>query len=77
MLIILNRERRLTGNCWAKSDGIGCGVFIEGSGCELIGDDIWEYYQKIRSSCKKCGKVEYKAGCFVKIDYVTGCNNHD
>ncbi|KAM6509344.1 hypothetical protein FSOLCH5_012345 [Fusarium solani] len=71
------QERRLTGNCWAKSDGIGCGVFIEGSGCELIGDDIWEYYQKIRSSCKKCGKVEYKAGCFVKIDYVTGCNNHD
>ncbi|KAI8656100.1 Peptidase-S8 domain-containing protein [Fusarium keratoplasticum] len=76
-LIILNREGRLTGNCWAKSDGIGCGVFIEGSGCELIGDDIWEYYQKIRSSCKKCGKVEYKAGCFVKIDYVAGCNNHD
>ncbi|EEU42151.1 uncharacterized protein NECHADRAFT_86113 [Fusarium vanettenii 77-13-4] len=71
------QEGRLTRNCWAKSDGIGSGVFLEGSGCELIGDDIWEHYQKIRSLWKKCGKVEYKAGCFVKIDYVTGCNNHD
>ncbi|KAM6515729.1 hypothetical protein FALCPG4_013942 [Fusarium falciforme] len=71
------QEGRLTGNCWAKADGIGCGVFMEGSGCELIGDDVWEYYQKIRSSCKKCGKVEYKAGCFAKIDYVTGRNNND
>ncbi|KAJ4249972.1 hypothetical protein NW757_007401 [Fusarium falciforme] len=71
------QEGRLTGNCWAKADGIGCGVFIEGNGCELIGDDVWEYYQKIRSSCKKCGKVEYKAGCFAKIDYVTGRNNND
>ncbi|UPL01741.1 hypothetical protein LCI18_012675 [Fusarium solani-melongenae] len=44
------REGRLTGNCWAKADGIGCDVFMESSGCEWIGDSIW---QKIWSSCKK------------------------
>jgi hypothetical protein len=39
---------------------------------------MWDWYQKIRKdgSCKKCGKVEYKDGCTLKIDYVTGCNNH-
>ncbi|KAL5610312.1 hypothetical protein FOVSG1_004993 [Fusarium oxysporum f. sp. vasinfectum] len=68
----------LNGNCWGKSDGIGCGVFLEGEGCEMRGYDMWDWYQKIRKdgSCKKCGKVEYKDGCTLKIDYVTGCNNH-
>ncbi|KAF5635566.1 integrin alpha n-terminal [Fusarium sp. NRRL 25303] len=68
----------LNGNCWGKSDGIGCGVFLEGEGCKMKGYDMWDWYQKIRKngSCKKCGKVEYKDGCTLKIDYVTGCNNH-
>ncbi|KAJ4325218.1 hypothetical protein N0V84_003600 [Fusarium piperis] len=73
----LRRPPSTRRNCWARADGLGCGVFIEGSGCEMNGDDIWEYYQKIRCSCKKCGNVEYKVGCFVKFDYVMGCNNHD
>ncbi|KAL9572343.1 hypothetical protein ACKAV7_003544 [Fusarium commune] len=68
----------LNGNCWGKSDGIGCGVFLEGEGCKMKGYEMWDWYQKIRKdgSCKKCGKVEYKEGCTLKIDYVTGCNNH-
>ncbi|KAF4991135.1 hypothetical protein FDECE_14138, partial [Fusarium decemcellulare] len=71
-------NNQLTGNCWAKSDGLGCGVFIEGKDCQLIGDDLWEWFQKIRSAgCDKCGKVEYKSGCFVNINYVSNCNNHD
>ncbi|KAF4501902.1 Lipase 1 [Fusarium agapanthi] len=69
----------LNGNCWGKSDGIGCGVFPEGEGCKMKGYDMWDWYQKIRKDgerCTKCGKVEYKEGCTLKIDYVTGCNNH-
>lgn len=37
---------------------------------------MWELYQQIRDNdCPKCGKKEYQKGCFMKIDYVTGCDN--
>ncbi|KAF5981501.1 hypothetical protein FBULB1_4743 [Fusarium bulbicola] len=73
------KKDHLNGNCWGKSDGFGCGIFLEGEGCKIKGYDMWDWYQKIRKDgekCKKCGKVEYKDGCTLKIDYVTGCNNH-
>ncbi|KAF5586149.1 fibronectin type III domain protein [Fusarium subglutinans] len=67
------------GNCWGKSDGIGCSVFLEGEGCKMKGHDMWDWYQKIRKDgekSKKCGEVGYEDGCTLKIDFVTGCNNH-
>lgn len=50
---------------------------IEGQDCTATGADMWDWYQELRKSgSSKCGRVEYSEGCFFKVDYVTGCNNH-
>ncbi|KAJ5326091.1 uncharacterized protein N7506_009193 [Penicillium brevicompactum] len=68
---------RLTGNCWGDQTR-GCGVFIQGTGCSISGNDMWNDYQNIRKigGCKKCGTYHRGNGCLVTIDYVSQCDNH-
>ncbi|GES61487.1 fibronectin type III domain protein [Aspergillus terreus] len=37
-----------TGNCWGDQTR-GCGVFLQGDGCKISGNDMWNAYQDIRN----------------------------
>ncbi|KAI9871169.1 MAG: hypothetical protein M1830_009843 [Pleopsidium flavum] len=65
-----------TGTCGANGLGYGCGVFIEGNGCSISGQDLKTAYNAIRShACTKCGsQKDTETKCQVTINYVTGCN---
>ncbi|PYH54542.1 uncharacterized protein BO96DRAFT_436161 [Aspergillus niger CBS 101883] len=72
-----------TGNCWGAPDGLGCGVFVAGPrGCTRTTEQMKAAFNNIRAhDCKICGTVtdddNGKDNCQIKIDYVTGCNNHN
>ncbi|KAL3473266.1 Spherulation-specific family 4-domain-containing protein [Aspergillus californicus] len=61
----------LSGNCWGDQVR-GCGVFIQGDGCRISGNDMWNAYQNIRDvgGCAKCGSFHRDDGCLVTINYV-------
>ncbi|KAF2223372.1 Spherulation-specific family 4-domain-containing protein [Elsinoe ampelina] len=65
-----------TGNCWGDGASSGCGVFIQGSNCQISGNDIWHDYQNIRDlgGCKRCGSYYREDGCRVAIDFVSTCD---
>ncbi|KAF7172822.1 hypothetical protein CNMCM5623_004951 [Aspergillus felis] len=71
-----------TGNCWGAPSGLGCGVFVAGpSGCYRSTEQIQAAYRNIRANgCHICGWVQDDDNrgdaCQVKIDYVSGCDNH-
>ncbi|KAL3492448.1 Spherulation-specific family 4-domain-containing protein [Aspergillus germanicus] len=67
----------LSGNCWGDQVR-GCGVFIQGDGCRISGNDMWNAYQNIRDvgGCAKCGSFHRDDGCLVTINYVYSCDNH-
>ncbi|KAF4220775.1 hypothetical protein CNMCM8980_000358 [Aspergillus fumigatiaffinis] len=71
-----------TGNCWGAPSGLGCGVFVAGPpGCYRTTEQIQTAYRNIRANgCRICGYVQDDDNrgdaCQIKIDYVSGCDNH-
>ncbi|KAH7383114.1 Spherulation-specific family 4-domain-containing protein [Cadophora sp. MPI-SDFR-AT-0126] len=56
-----------------------CGVFIQGAGCTISGNDMWNDYQNIRDigGCKRCGSYHRSDGCLVTVNYVSSCAGYD
>ncbi|KIA75702.1 bacteriodes thetaiotaomicron symbiotic chitinase [Aspergillus ustus] len=56
---------------------LGCGVFVEGDGCEMTGNQMGAAYDHLRhpglGDCEICGSVEFPDGCRLKVDYVSRC----
>ncbi|PTU17406.1 hypothetical protein P175DRAFT_0445847 [Aspergillus ochraceoroseus IBT 24754] len=52
-----------------------CGLFVSGSHCTVIGQDLMDAYNDIRNRghCSHCGRKHIADGCMIKIDRVTGC----
>ncbi|OJI84640.1 hypothetical protein ASPTUDRAFT_188749 [Aspergillus tubingensis CBS 134.48] len=81
--LVLDTNGGRTGNCWGAPDGLGCGVFVAGpGGCTRTTGQMKAAFNNIRAhDCKICGTVtdddNGNDNCQIKIDYVTGCNNHN
>ncbi|KAF5861182.1 hypothetical protein ETB97_000556 [Aspergillus alliaceus] len=72
-----------TGNCWGAPSGLGCGVFVAGPrGCYRSTEQMQAAFNNIRAhGCQICGYVQdddnHGDACQIKIDYVSGCDNHN
>ncbi|KAF6804015.1 glucan 1,3-beta-glucosidase [Colletotrichum musicola] len=68
------------GSC-EYSRGYGCGVWVEGSGCRMRGDEMRYAFSQmfVGSSCDKCQRMKFGSNkeCAMVIDYVTGCDGNN
>ncbi|KAL3428704.1 bacteriodes thetaiotaomicron symbiotic chitinase [Aspergillus tetrazonus] len=70
-----------SGECYTdgKNAGFGCGVFVKGDDCEMPGRQIAAAYdhifQESGGQCEICGHAYFADGCYVTVDYVSGCQN--
>lgn len=74
------------GSCFGNAHGMGCAVQImgtrsDGKPCEISGDELWYAYQNIThkqiGGCDHYGKKHFRNGCYVSIDFYTGCDERD
>ncbi|KAJ9297889.1 CAZyme family GH18 [Paecilomyces variotii] len=72
-----------TGECYTdgKNAGFGCGVFVSGDGCQILGTTMQAAYDhlmdKTGGNCSTCGQVTFSNGCKMRVDYVSGCQTEN
>ncbi|RHZ48405.1 uncharacterized protein CDV56_104274 [Aspergillus thermomutatus] len=72
-----------TGECYTdgKNAGFGCGIFVKGDGCQLLGTAMQAAYDHLMNAdlggCKICGQVTFSNGCKMRVDYVSGCGTEN
>ncbi|KAK4642580.1 hypothetical protein QC761_0085990 [Podospora bellae-mahoneyi] len=51
-----------------------CGLFVQGNGCSASGDVMRSAYDAIRrNGCQACGSAHWNNGCYITVNFVTGC----
>ncbi|KAK0668402.1 meiotically up-regulated gene family-domain-containing protein [Cercophora samala] len=51
-----------------------CGVFVQGKDCIASGAVLRSAYDAIRrNGCQACGSAHWNNGCYITINYITGC----
>ncbi|PYH91865.1 glycoside hydrolase [Aspergillus ellipticus CBS 707.79] len=72
-----------TGECYTgdMNAGFGCGIFVKGKGCQLLGTTMQAAYDHLMDAdlggCKICGQVLFSNGCHMRVDYVSGCTTEN
>ncbi|KAK4664250.1 uncharacterized protein QC763_503912 [Podospora pseudopauciseta] len=51
-----------------------CGIFVQGKDCIATGAVMRNAYNAIRNNgCQACGSAHWNNGCYITINYITGC----